>query len=287
MAQPHLGPKLAEGKTKIIYAHPDNPALAIMMHKDSISAGDGARRNTIDGKGTLSGRTAANVFMLLNRAGIVTHFVAAPEPTVMLVRRCDMIPIEVVMRRIATGSYLKRHPETAEGTRFDPPLVEFFLKDDARHDPQITAEEMAAQGIATATEAENMLAEGRRVFETLERAWAQQNVTLADMKIEFGRPVLEDGEWVVGDGNTSQEPGARSQEPGDNGRSHHPPNTQQSLIVADMIDNDSWRIWPGGEKSRMLDKQIYRNMQQVDDEGLEQVRQLYETVAGMTDQWVK
>jgi phosphoribosylaminoimidazole-succinocarboxamide synthase len=55
--------------------------------------------------------------------------------------------------------------------------------------------------------------------------------------------------------------------------------------VADMIDNDSWRIWPGGEKSRMLDKQIYRNMQQVDDEGLEQIRRLYETVAGMTDRW--
>ena len=65
------------------------------------------------------------------------------------------------------------------------------------------------------------------------------------------------------------------------------PNSQLLLIVADMIDNDSWRIWPGGEKSRMLDKQIYRNMQQVDDEGLEQIRQLYETVAGMTDQWVK
>src|SRR3954453_23962494 len=188
MTQPHLGPMLAEGKTKIIYAHPDDPGLAIMLHKDSISAGDGARRNTIAGKGALSGRTSANVFTLLNRAGIVTHFVAAPAPTVMIVRRCEMIPIEVVMRRIATGSYLKRHPETAEGTRFDPPLVEFFLKDDARHDPQITAEEMADQSIASAADAEQMISEGRRVFETLERAWAEQDVTLVDMKIEFGRP---------------------------------------------------------------------------------------------------
>jgi phosphoribosylaminoimidazole-succinocarboxamide synthase len=262
MTQPRRGPKLAEGKTKIIYAHPDDPALAIMLHKDSISAGDGARRNTIAGKGALSGRTAANVFTLLNRAGIVTHFVAAPEPTVMVVRRCNMIPIEVVMRRIATGSYLRRHPETAEGTRFEPPLVEFFLKDDAHHDPQITAEEMAEQGIATAAEAESMRAEGRRVFETLERAWAEQEVTLVDMKIEFGRP---------------QEPGARSREPG--------ASAQPPIIVADMIDNDSWRIWPGGEKSRMLDKQIYRNMQRVDDEGLEQIRQLYETVAERTGVW--
>jgi len=109
-----------------------------------------------------------------------------------------------------------------------------------------------------------MLAEGRRVFETLERAWAAQDVTLVDMKIEFGR---------------LQATGDRRQATNDETR------PQTSIIVADMIDNDSWRIWPGGEKSRMLDKQIYRNMQQVDDEGLEQIRQLYETVAEMTDQW--
>ncbi|HEU5102782.1 MAG TPA: phosphoribosylaminoimidazolesuccinocarboxamide synthase [Roseiflexaceae bacterium] len=265
MTQQRLGPKLAEGKTKIIYAHPDDPALAIMLHKDSISAGDGARRNTIAGKGALSGRTAANVFALLNRAGIATHFVTAPEPTTMIVRRCDMIPIEVVMRRITTGSYLKRHPDAAEGARFEPPLVEFFLKDDARHDPQISAEQMAEQGIASPAEAERMIADGRRVFETLERAWAKQDVTLVDLKIEFGRPMLGDG---------------------DEGSSHPlSPIFQPPIIVADMIDNDSWRIWPGGEKSRMLDKQIYRNMQQVDDEGLEQVRRLYETVAGMTEAW--
>jgi phosphoribosylaminoimidazole-succinocarboxamide synthase len=266
MAKIELGHKLAEGKTKIIHAHPGDPALAIMQHKDSISAGDGARRNTIAGKGALSGRTAANVFALLNRAGIATHFVESPEPTLMIVRRCDMIPIEVVIRRIAAGSYLKRHPDAAEGARFEPPLVELFLKDDARHDPQITAEEMAEQGITSAAEAERMIAEGRRVFETLERAWADQDVTLVDLKIEFGRP----------QGTSDTRHGT-----GDHSRS------QPAIIVADMIDNDSWRIWPGGEKSRMLDKQNYRNMQHVDEQGLEQVRQLYETVATMTDAWKK
>src|SRR5215207_9743952 len=111
MTPQRLGPKLAEGKTKIIHAHPDDSALAVMLHKDSISAGDGTRRNTIAGKGALSGRTAANVFTLLNRMGIATHFVEAPEPTTMIVRRCDMIPVEVVMRRMATGSFIKRHPD--------------------------------------------------------------------------------------------------------------------------------------------------------------------------------
>jgi len=244
-----LGPKLAEGKTKIIYAHASDPTLAVMVQKDSISAGDGARRNTIAGKGALSGRTAANVFTLLNRSGLATHYLDSPEPTMMVVRRCQMLPLEVVIRRAATGSYLKRHPETAEGARFDPPLVEFFLKDDARHDPQISEAEIAAQGIATAAEVELMIGEGHRVFTTIERAWAAQDVTLIDLKIEFGRD----------------------------------PNG--ILVVADMIDNDSWRLWPGGEKGRMLDKQVYRNMREVTDEGLAQVRQLYETVAGMTDAW--
>jgi len=265
-----LGPKLAEGKTKIIYAHPSDPALAIMAHKDSISAGDGARRNVIPGKGALSGRTAANVFGLLNRAGIATHLVAAPDPTTMVVRRCRMIPLEVVMRGRAAGSYLKRHPEIAEGRRFDPPLVEFFLKDDARHDPQIAPNAIAAHGIATADEVAIMTTTGRRVFAAIERAWAEQDVALVDLKIEFGRPTeTRDKRLEIGD--------AIRQSPIS--------NLQSPLLVADMIDNDSWRLWPGGEKNRMLDKQVYRNMQEVTDDGLAQVRQLYETVAGLTDGW--
>ena len=244
-----LGEQLAEGKTKIVYAHPEDSSLAIMTHKDGISAGDGARRNIIPGKGALSGRTAANVFSLLNHAGIATHFVAAPEPTMMVVRRCTMIPLEIVNRRIATGSYIRRHPDVSEGHRFDPTLLEFFLKDDARHDPQITPEEIVAQGIASAAEVERMASESRRVFLVVEQAWAEQDVMLCDMKIEFGR------------------------------------DASGALIVADVIDNDSWRVWPGGSKERMLDKQVYRNMPNVTDEGLEQIRRLYEEVAQRTDAW--
>lgn len=244
-----LGPLLAEGKTKIIYAHPTDETLAVMVHKDGISAGDGARRNVIAGKGALSGRTATNVFALLAREGIATHLVDAPEPTVMVVRRCAMIPVEVVMRRLATGSYLRRNPQVAEGTRFDPPLIEYFLKDDARHDPQMRADEMVTLGFASAAEVEQIAAEGVLVFETLERAWAAQDVTLVDLKIEFGH------------------------------------DTAGNLLVADMIDNDSWRIWPAGDKTRMLDKQVYRNLAHVGDDDLAQVRQLYETVAELTDGW--
>ncbi len=97
------GPKLAEGKTKTVFAHAADPTLAVIVHKDAITAGDGARRHELPGKGALSGRTTANVFRLLAAAGVPTHFVAAAAADTMLVRRCRMVPIEVVIRRVATA----------------------------------------------------------------------------------------------------------------------------------------------------------------------------------------
>lgn len=249
MVKEKLGDRLAEGKTKVIYAHPTDSALVYMVHKDSISAGDGARRNVIVGKGALSCHTTSNVFRALERAGILTHFVAEIDDTTMLVRACKMIPLEVVMRRIATGSYLKRHPEVSEGTRFEGPLVEFFLKDDANHDPFITPAAIETAGIASAEEVQAMTDTGRRTFEVMEAAWAAQNVTLVDMKIEFGRDV------------------------------------EGTLLVADVIDNDSWRIWPEGQRGKMLDKQIYREMPEVDADGLNLILAKYQQVAALTEKF--
>ena len=249
MVNDEFGDKLAEGKTKAIYAHPTDPALVLMVHKDNISAGDGARRNVIAGKGALSCHTTSNVFRALDRAGLETHFVEEVDGTTMLVRACKMIPLEVVMRRIATGSYLKRNPEVSEGTHFEGPLVEFFLKDDARHDPFMTPEEIVAAGIATAEEVQAMTGTGRHTFEVMEAAWAEQNVTLVDMKIEFGRDV--DGK----------------------------------LLVADVIDNDSWRIWPEGQRGKMLDKQVYREMPEVDADGLNLILVKYQQVAALTEKF--
>ena len=245
-----MGERLTEGKTKIVYAHPERGDQLYLVHKDSLSAGDGARRNTLHGKGALSCRTTSNVFSLLEGATeIPTHFIRMVADNITLVRRCEMIPLEVVMRRIATGSYLKRHPGTEEGTRFEPVLVEFFLKDDALHDPLITSEEIVDQEVASPEAVQHMTAVGRRVFGVLENAWAEQDVVLVDCKIEYGR------------------------------------DTQGDLLVADVIDNDSWRLWPGGDKTRMLDKQIYRDMPEVTDEGLARLLSRYEEVARRTDAW--
>jgi phosphoribosylaminoimidazole-succinocarboxamide synthase len=246
-----FGPKLAEGKTKIVYAHPEKDDVVYLVHKDGLTAGDGVRRSTLPGKGKLSCRTTSNIFYLLEDEGVATHYIGMVGENINIVTRCTMIPLEVVMRRIATGSYLKRNPSVSEGTRFEPTVVEFFLKDDARHDPLVTDAEIVALGLATQEEIETLRTTGRKVFNILETAWAKQDVTLVDCKIEFGRTAEGD------------------------------------LLVADVIDNDSWRIWPGGSKERMLDKQIYRNMKEVTDDGLSALLAKYEQVAELTDHFVE
>ena len=241
-----FGQLLAEGKTKLIYAYPDDETLAYMVNKDQITAGDGTRRNELIGKSRWSTITTANVFRILNEQGIPTHFVEQINETTLLVLRCKMLPIEQVQRRIATGSYLKRHPEVSEGVRFDPLLVETFLKDDANHDPQIWEEDIVKMGLATTPELEWMAQQGRRLFLTLERAWAGVDVTLVDLKIEFGR------------------------------------DSKGDLLVADVIDNDSWRLWPGGDKTRMLDKQVYRNLPSLTGQDMQGVADRYALVADLT-----
>ena len=241
-----LGPLLTEGKTKQIYADLDDNTLVYMVNKDQITAGDGVRRSDLVGKSRWSTITTSNVFSLLKNAGIPTHFVRQIDDVILLVKRCTMLPIEHVQRRLATGSYLKRHPEISEGTRFDPLLIETFLKDDARHDPQISSQDILNLELATQQEIEEMVELGRRVFAVLEQAWANVDVTLVDLKIEFGR------------------------------------DTAGRLLVADVIDNDSWRLWPAGDKTRMLDKQVYRNLKNVTPQDLQGIADRYALVADLT-----
>jgi len=246
-----FGEKLGEGKTKIVYAHPTRRDLVYLVHKDRITAGDGARASELPGKGELACRTTSNVFYVLEQEGIDTHYIGLVEPAVNLVVRCEMVPLEVVMRRVATGSYLKRNPEVSEGQRFDPPLVEFFFKSDELHDPLVDDAEIQRMGLAEPAEIDEMRDTGRRVFLALERAWAGKRVTLVDLKIEVGRG--EDG----------------------------------SLMVADVIDNDSWRLWPDGDKNRMLDKQVYRDMPEVTDSALRALLSKYAQVAELTEDFIQ
>jgi len=252
------GIEIAHGKTKVLYEYAGQPDQLVVAQTDQISAGDGARRNEIAGKGRLAAQTTARVFRLLNLCGLPTHYQSGGEDddnNEMLVRRCNMLPLEVVVRGVAAGSFVRRNPSVARGMLLVPRVIEFFLKDDANHDPLITPEEIISRGIATPVEVGAMSELARLTFDILAHAWRRRDVLLVDLKIEFGR--LTAG------------------------------NDKGQLVIADVIDNDSWRIWPQGREDRMLDKQLYRNLETVDPStssgqaGLATVKAAYEEVADM------
>jgi phosphoribosylaminoimidazole-succinocarboxamide synthase len=244
------GNEIARGKTKVLYEHTERPDVLVVRQMDQITAGDGARRDVIEGKGRLAALTTSRVFRFLNAHGVPTHYLGGGEDddaNEMLVLRCTMIPLEVVVRGVVAGSYAKRNPELQRGSAIVPRVVEFFLKDDEHHDPMISIEEILAQGIATNQEVSRMSELAEWIFDLLSQAWNKRDVLLVDLKVEFGR--LAGGER---DGE---------------------------IVLADVIDNDSWRIWPHGREEEMLDKQIYRNLEQRDGEALSRVKRAYEDVA--------
>jgi phosphoribosylaminoimidazole-succinocarboxamide synthase len=243
------GLEITRGKTKALFESPEQPDVAVMKSMDSITAGDGARRNVIEGKGRLASQTTARVFRLLNLCGFPTHYLSGGEDddeNEIMVRRCQMIPLEVVVRGVAAGSYVKRK-NIQRGSLLLPRVQEFFIKDDANHDPLIEPDEIVARGIANPGEIAAMGEIARMVFEVLAHAWRRRDVLLIDLKIEFGRLLGGDGKG--------------------------------SLVIADVVDNDAWRIWPGGREEMMLDKQMYRNLKDVTPEALDQVKEAYERVA--------
>ena len=246
------GIEIARGKTKVLYENPGQPHQLVVAQTDQISAGDGARRHEIAGKGRLAAQTTARVFRLLNLCGLPTHYLNGGEDddnNEMVVRRCNMIPLEVVTRGVAAGSFAKRNPTLPRGTLLVPRVIEFFFKDDAAHDPLISPDEIIARNIAAPQEVGVMTELARLTFDILSHAWRKRDVLLVDLKVEFGR--LAGGE------------------------------NQGQLVIADVIDNDSWRIWPQGREELMLDKQMYRNLENVDDEALERVKRNYERVADL------
>eukprot|EP00070_Physeter_catodon_P024638 XP_023987761.1 multifunctional protein ADE2 isoform X1 [Physeter catodon] len=185
-----IGKKLYEGKTKEVYELLDSPGKVLLQSKDQITAGNAARKNHLEGKAAISNKITSCIFQLLQEAGIKTAFTRKCGETAFIAPKCEMIPVEWVCRRIATGSFLKRNPGVKEGYKFYPPKVEMFFK------------------------------------------------------IEFGVDV-----------------------------------TTKEIVLADVIDNDSWRLWPSGDRTQQKDKQSYRDLKEVTPEGLQMVKKNFEWVA--------
>ncbi len=250
------GLEITRGKTKVLYELEGQPDVVVIQQMDSITAGDGARRDEMSGKGRLAAQTTARVFRLLNLCGLPTHYLNGGEDdddNEMLVRRAQMIPLEVVVRGVAAGSLVRRRPNVQRGALLVPRMIEFFVKDDANHDPEIDPDAIVDQGIATPQEVGTMTELARITYEILAHAWRRHNALLVDLKIEFGRIASGEGKG--------------------------------QLVIADVVDNDSWRVWPQGREELMLDKQVYRNLPSVTPDDLERVRANYEQVAELVGQF--
>lgn len=268
---PEAGELLIEGKTKKIFEVVDQPERVIVEAKDDITAGDGAKHDVIEGKGVWATSTTVNVFNLLQYCSVPVAFAKRLDDRRFVAPRCEMIPLEVVVRREAHGSYLKRYPHLHRGTYFPRLVFELFLKTTGQRfgntllfpcddplfrpvgnrqfeavDPKAPVSEWAAaieprdigNGMSHLPDIERL---AYRAFLILEKAWQLQGRRLVDIKFEFG--LSPDGK----------------------------------LLLADVVDNDSWRVLDGAQH---LDKQVYRDGGALDDVALR-----YKRVAELTEQF--
>ena len=215
--------KIYEGKAKILYEGPD-PDTLVQYFKDDATAFNAEKVAVIEGKGVLNNRLSEYFMTGLNEIGVPTHFLKRINMREQLIRNCEIVPLEVVVRNFSAGSFAKRLG-IKEGTRLPRPIVEYCYKDDELGDPLVSEEHIAAFGWASQQDMEDILALALRVNDFLSGLMLGVGIRLADFKIEIGRIYEEDF---------------------------------QRLVVADEISPDSCRLWDinSGEK---LDKDVFRH----------------------------
>ena len=213
------GEKLYEGKAKILTSTED-PALVVQYFKDDATAFNAQKRGTIMDKGICNNRISAALFTYLEGRGIRTHFVRQLDDRSMLVRRVQIIPLEVTIRNITAGGMAKLLG-IDEGIALKPPVFEWHYKSDALGDPLINDDHILAMGWAAAPELAHLRAESFKVNAALIEFFRQRQIDLVDFKLEFGRAA----------GGT--------------------------ILLADEISPDTMRLWEHGTR-RKLDKDRFR-----------------------------
>ena len=210
---------LYEGKAKIIYPGPDDETL-VQFFKDDATAFNAQKREIIFGKGLLNNIISEHVMGVLGDAGITTHFIRRLNDREQLIRRLEIIPVEVVVRNVAAGSICLRLGLT-EGASLPSTLLEFCLKDDALGDPIVAREHILTFGWASAPEFDQIVDETCKINHLLTDMFAAVELRLIDFKLEFGRT--------------------------HNG----------TIMLADEISPDNCRLWQFGNDERM-DKDRFR-----------------------------
>ncbi|HIZ55033.1 MAG TPA: phosphoribosylaminoimidazolesuccinocarboxamide synthase [Firmicutes bacterium] len=187
--------QMYEGKAKKVYAT-DDPNLVIVDYKDDATAFNGEKKGTISGKGLINNRVTNHLMQMLETHGIPTHFVEELSERETLVKRVAIIPLEVIVRNTAAGSFSKRFG-VEEGRKLSSPTLEFCLKDDALGDPMINDYHILALDIATREELDRISSYTFQINRVLTDYFKQRGIDLIDFKIEFGK--TPDGTIVLAD----------------------------------------------------------------------------------------
>ena len=187
--------QLYEGKAKKVFAT-DDPELLIVSYKDDATAFNGLKKGTIAGKGIINNQMSNRLMMLLEKQGIPTHFVKELNQRETLVKKVKIVPLEVIVRNIAAGSFSKRYG-VDEGVVFDQPTIEFSYKNDELGDPLLNTKHALALKVATPEEIKTIERYSLKINEVLKACWLSCGVILVDFKLEFGR--LADGTIVLAD----------------------------------------------------------------------------------------
>lgn len=229
---------LYEGKAKKVFAT-DDPELLIVQYKDDATAFNGLKKGTISGKGIINNQMSNRLMMLLEKNGVPTHFVKELSERETLVKKVNIVPLEVIVRNIAAGSFSK-HYGVEEGVVFDKPTIEFSYKNDALGDPLLNFHHALALKVATNRELQTIERYAMRINGLLQNFWAACGVTLVDFKMEFGR--LSDG----------------------------------SIVLADEISPDTSRLWDAGTGEKLDKDRFRRDLGGVEEAYAEIMRRLEE-----------
>ena len=187
--------QLYEGKAKKVYAT-DDPNLVIVSYKDDATAFDGAKKGTIRGKGAVNNRMSNFLMKKLEAAGIPTHFVEELNDRETVVKKVQIVPLEVIIRNVSAGHFASRYG-VEEGIAFDEPVLEFSYKNDDLGDPLLNTSHALALKLATKEEIAAIKSMALKINDILKDFFAQCGVRLIDFKLEFGKTA--DGQIVLAD----------------------------------------------------------------------------------------